>query len=239
MRIRLDEMSHAEAGKFDEVILPTGSIEQHGLHLPLGTDSMLAESFSTELAVRKGIAVCPPLVFGFSGEHSRFPGTIDIGLGAFTDVVERIVSSLLSTFGRVYIINYHGGNSAALEALVKDLGRDDVYLIHFWRAAKDVMDRLTGQDNIGIEHAGEFETSFMLATRPDLVGEGDRGPDSSISIPGGRIFGKTWFSDEITETGAFGGAVLASAEKGRAFIDSCIDSLSEIIDEIRRDSDRG
>ena len=196
----------------------------------------MAETISSRLASEKGIVLCPPLVFGFSGEHSGFPGTIDIGLDAFISVVEEVVSSLLKTFDLVYIINFHGGNSAALEALLKEMGRNDVYLIHFWRAVKDVMSRLSEQSEMGIEHAGEFETSFMLATRPDLVGDGDRGPESSISTLGGRTFGRTWFSDEMTQTGAFGGAGLASAEKGGIFIESGLSALAEIIDEIRKDA---
>jgi len=236
MTIELEEMSHREVGKFDEVIFPTGSTEQHGHHLPLGTDSILALTFSTELARKKDIALCPPLKFGFSGEHAGFPGTIDIGLEGFSAAVRGVVQSLLKTFSRVYIINFHGGNSAALEAIVKELGRDDVYLIHFWRAAAKIMSDLTEQDEIGIEHAGEFETSFMLATRPELVGEGKRGPDASISTPGGRTYGRTWLSDQMTETGAFGGAQLATRDKGRAFIEKCLSSLSEIIDEIRKDA---
>ena len=235
--MRLEEMPYPEIEGFDEVILPMGSIEQHGLHMPLGTDAIIARAVCDELSDRKGIPVCPTLAYGFSGEHSGFPGTIDLGLTAYATAVARIVETLGRSFRTIYIINFHGGNSAALEAVVKDLSRPGVTLVHFWRAARDAMEGMTEQEAIGIEHAGEFETSLMMAIAPELVGEGDRGPKTSISLRGRRVYTKAWHSDELTADGSFGGGGLASGEKGRAFLEACLSKLSEIVDEIREEGD--
>jgi creatinine amidohydrolase len=238
MNYRLEEMTHREVRSWSEAILPTASIEQHGLHMPLGTDTIIAEAVCEKLAGRLDTALCPVLAYGFSGEHMGFSGTVDLGLHAFTAAVERIIASLDASFQRVYVINFHGGNSSALDALLKEMARPNVYLIHYWRAIKDVMESLTDQESIGMEHAGEFETSLMLFLRPDLVGNVDTGPETSISFRGGRIYGRAWRSERITETGAFGGAGLASPEKGRRLLEAGISRLTEIVNDIREDPDR-
>jgi creatinine amidohydrolase len=236
MMARLDEMTYEKAGTFDEVILPLGSVEQHGLHLPLGTDSLIADMVCEGVASELGIALCPTLSFGFSGEHQNFPGTIDLGLSTYMSVVERIIASLERSFDRVYLINFHGGNSSALEALLKELLSPKVHLIHFWRAAQPIMLELTDQKTLAVEHAGEFETSLVLHQRPDLIPEdSDRGPDQSIPLKGGRTYLRGWMSEEMTPTGSFGGARWASAEKGGVFLARSRSRLVEIIDEIRRE----
>ncbi len=234
MRIRLDEMTYDRARSFREIILPVGSTEQHGRHLPLGTDSIIADRVCRELARRKGTALCPVLPFGFSKEHAGFPGTIDLGAEAFMAVVRGIVTSLERTYERVYVVNFHGGNSSALETVTKDMSSPKVRLIHFWRVAKDQMLRMTDQKDLGMEHAGEFETSIMLAAFPELVDhEADRGPPESISIEGDKTCQRAWRAEEITGDGSFGGGRWASAEKGNAFLESVISKLAEIVDGIR------
>lgn len=241
MKFQLDEMTYDQTKKFSEIILPLGSMEQHGHHLPLGTDSLIARAICEDLALKKNMALCPALVFGFSGEHSSFPGTIDLGLQTFTSVVGRIVESLGRSFKHIYLINFHGGNSSALEALVKDMDRPNLHLIHFWRAAHDEIVSMTGQGEFGMEHAGEFETSLILFLRSELVDrEADKGPENSIFLKGGRIYTKAWRSEDLTETGSFGGARWASKEKGKTFFLKCSSRLAEIIDEIRKtDSGKG
>ena len=150
--IRLADMTHAEVGDYKEVILPTGSFEQHGLHMPLGTDTIIADAICGEISSRKGIPVCPTLPYGFSPEHLGFPGTIDVGLDAFVSTVSSLVRSLASSFERVYVVNFHGGNSSALEAIIRELSLPNVTLIHFWRAARAAMEDMKEQDSVGIEH---------------------------------------------------------------------------------------
>jgi len=237
---RLSEMSYKQARSFEEVLLPIGSIEQHGLHLPLGTDSLIAEMVCDELASRKQMVVCPTLALGFSGEHANFPGTVDLGIDVFLALVERTLDCLGRWFKSIYIVNFHGGNSSALEALLKEMLRPNVTLIHFWRAMHDTMLAMTDQRELGMEHAGEFETSLMLFAKPSLVLEAvDKGPETSISIKGGRAYLKGWRSEELTSVGSFGGAQFASAEKGRAFFEASILKLAEIIDEIQAGSSKG
>ncbi len=233
---RLSEMSCEQVGEFEEVIFPVGSTEQHGRHLPLGTDSLIAETVCDEVAARKRMAVCPTLSLPFSPEHANFPGTIDIGMKVFLDLVEGTVACLGRWFKRIYIVNFHGGNSPALEALVREMQRRNVTPIHFWRVMHDTMLAATGQSELGMEHAGEFETSMMLFIGPSLVRPSDNGPRESISIKGGKAYLRGWRSEELTSVGSFGGAAFASEQKGKAFFEASVARLGEIIDEIRASS---
>lgn len=233
--MRLDEITYSQAASYREVIIPIGSVEQHGRALPLGTDSIIADEVGRRLASRKGMLVCPTIFFGFSTEHSSFPGTIDLGLDAFLSLVERVVMSLQRDFELLYLVNFHGGNSAALESLVKKINSRRVHLIHFWRAAGPVMERVTDQGEIGIEHAGEFETSLMQYLRPELVAEEiSDTADRSVSI-GGRTHIRSWHTEEFTEDGSFGGARLASKGKGEVLCSETLDRMEEIIDDIRNE----
>ncbi len=233
--MRLDEMSYEEIKGFSEVLIPIGSIEQHGNHLPLGTDSIIATEICEELARREDTVISPTICFGFSKEHSSYPGTIDLGLDGFLSLIEKTVLSLDVCFDMIYLVNFHGGNSSALESLVKKMDLGNLYLIHFWRAMKEFMESSTEQEDLGIEHGGEFETSIMKFLRPELVKPwADLGPDSSLHIEGGRTYMSAWRSEHFTSVGSFGGAKWASEEKGKRLFESSICSLVEVLDEIRK-----
>jgi len=236
-RGRLEEMTWEEARSIDGVILPMGSMEQHGLHLPLGTDGIIAQHVCQEVGSLKDLPVCPTLFFGFSREHAGFPGTIDLGLNGFLGVAKGLIRSLRGSFSSVMVINFHGGNSSALEALIRGIDTPGVHLLHFWRAARGIMESMTDQGKVAMEHAGEFETSLMLFLRPDLVRKGkDLGPEQSIPLKGGRIYSRAWHSEEMTPTGTFGGGKWATPEKGEEFFRRSCSKISEIIDEIMEGS---
>jgi creatinine amidohydrolase len=142
------------------VLVPIGSIEQHGPHLPLDTDSAIAD------AVARGVAevlpdawVAPPVVYGASGEHQGFPGTVSIGTYVLHQVVVELVRSLRSWADRVVLVNGHGGNLAALRTSVDLLTREGHDVTWVPCATARQIDL----------HAGRTETSLMLHLRPEHV----------------------------------------------------------------------
>jgi creatinine amidohydrolase len=141
------------------LVVPLGSLEQHGPHLPLDTDTRVAVALADGLAAaRTDVAVAPPLAFGASGEHSDFPGTLLINHDVLADVLVELVRSARAAFRGVVLLSGHGGNAEGLARAVARC-RDD---------GDDVLARGVRVDG-GDAHAGRTETSLMLALAPDAV----------------------------------------------------------------------
>ena len=140
------------------VLVPLGSTEQHGPHLPLDVDTVIATAVADELAPLTGASVAPAVPIGASGEHQSFPGTISIGTDALATLVVELGRSLTTWASRVIFVNAHGGNLAGLGAGVKILraeGRDTVWV--------------PCQVPYADPHAGFTETSLMLHLAPERV----------------------------------------------------------------------
>lgn len=138
------------------LVVPLGSVEQHGGHLPLTTDAAVACAVA-EAAVEalEGALLAPGLAYGASGEHEGFPGTVSIGTAALTEVLVELGRSACRWAGRLLLVNAHGGNLDALRAAVPRLrgeGRD----VAWFPCA------VPGGD----AHAGRTETSLMLHVEP-------------------------------------------------------------------------
>lgn len=138
--------------------VPVGSLEQHGPHLPLDTDTRVAVALADALAgARPGIVVAPPVAYGASGEHAGFPGTLSIGTEALTLVLVELGRSA-DAFAGVVFVNGHGGNLDAVRAAVATLTSEG-------RPALDWSPVVPGGD----AHAGRTETSILLALDPSCV----------------------------------------------------------------------
>ena len=138
--------------------VPVGSCEQHGPHLPLATDTLIAEALAKAVAARiAGVVVGPSLTVTASGEHAGFPGTLSIGTAVMTDVVVELGRSAEWAAG-IVLVNGHGGNRDALDAAVTKLTAEGRAVLSWWPTVRN-----------GDAHAGRTETSMMLALRPDLV----------------------------------------------------------------------
>lgn len=141
------------------LVLPVGSMEQHGPHLPLSTDAVLAEAVAARLhAARPQAGLAPVLAFGASGEHREFPGTLSIGTSALQEVVVELVRHASLSWGGVLVVSGHGGNAEALRAAAA-LCRAEGRMLAVTEVGRPGMDA----------HAGRAETSMMLAVAPDLV----------------------------------------------------------------------
>ena len=196
--------------------VPLGSLEQHGPHLPLDTDTRIAEALARGLADRRtGVVVAPAVAYGASGEHAAFPGTLLVGHEPLAALLVELVRSARASFRGVVFVNAHGGNEAALADVVRRCGTegDDVLV---WRAT------VPGGD----AHAGRTETSLMLAVdgdavRPELAEAGCTEPIDAL-LPRLRAEGVR----PVSSNGVLGDPTGASAEEGRALLDALVADLT-------------
>jgi mycofactocin precursor peptide peptidase len=140
------------------VLVPVGSTEQHGPHLPLDTDTVIATAVARELAPLLGGVVAPAVPYGASGEHQSFPGTVSVGTEVLAATLVELGRSLTEWAGRLVFVNGHGGNLLALRRALEVL-RDE------GRAVDAVPCAVAGAD----AHAGRTETSLMLHLDPRRV----------------------------------------------------------------------
>lgn len=145
------------------VLVPVGSVEQHGPHLPLDTDTTIAVAVAQGVAARlqdRGVEVwvAPPVSYGSSGEHQSFSGTSSVGTPALQHYVVELVRSMRTWADRVVLVNAHGGNLTALRAAVNQLVAEGHQVAVVACATEDVD-----------LHAGRTETSLLLHLRPGTV----------------------------------------------------------------------
>ncbi|MBZ5735334.1 mycofactocin biosynthesis peptidyl-dipeptidase MftE [Nocardioides sp. TRM66260-LWL] len=200
------------------LLVPVGSLEQHGPHLPLDTDAVIAQAVAGEVAERlvglggpaderAGVWVAPPVVYGSSGEHQGFPGTVSIGSEVLRVTLLELVRSARTWAARVVVVNGHGGNVHALSAAVEQLrceGHDAE-----WHPCRT--------EEVDL-HAGRTETSLMLHLQPwrvrlHLAEPGDLRPLPQI-LPLMVASGVR----AVSENGVLGDPTGASAAEGRAVL---------------------
>ncbi|NEB00909.1 mycofactocin biosynthesis peptidyl-dipeptidase MftE [Streptomyces sp. SID13726] len=196
------------------VLVPVGSTEQHGPHLPLDTDSVIARAVAdrTARALSSGpVSVAPTLPYGASGEHAHFPGTVSIGHEALHTVLVELVRSLSLWAGRVVFVNGHGGNTATLGTAVAQLRTEGHEVA--WTGCG-----VPGGD----AHAGRTETSLMLhlapeAVRLDAAVAGDARPIAAL-MPDLVAHGVR----AVSPSGVLGDPTGASAEEGHRLLDRMV-----------------
>lgn len=213
-------------------VLPVGSVERHGNHLPLGTDYIIPEYLARRVAeaLGEGAVVMPTVHYGVSTSLAHLPGTIDVGYVAFMAYVEAVLrEAARNGFRAVLIINGHGGNTRALHIVAKRVAFDTgvkVGVVDWWRdVAQEVRERLFTAPG----HAGEDETAAVLAVRPELVdiGSAEGGPSYS------RVRVRFYDRDETRELfakGVTGDPRRADAGRGREFLDAVV---KEIVEGVR------
>jgi creatinine amidohydrolase len=216
------------------LILPIGATEQHGPHLPTMTDNRIVHAVAVAaarlIADRQPVVVAPVIPFGLSEHHVSLGGTLTLDLATLHGLLRCLFGSAIRQgFKRLFILNGHGGNAAALEAVVGELTiehRLPIATAAYWRIAeRSISCILERQD--GVLHACEAETSLMLALEPDLVPaqpaadcRGDLVPGAA-AIPGLNQAVYRWRQlGSRAATGVIGEAHAASAEKGRRLLDA-------------------
>jgi len=211
--MKLNEMTWEEVKGRETAVIPVGSIEQHGPHLPLETDSLIAEAVSRKIASKINAVVVPSVRYGVSIEHMDFPGTISLSKEIFAGKISDICSSLLKHgFKKIILVNGHGGNSKTLEALKL---RNVKYV--------DIIKQIKGYD-----HAGEIETSLMFFLYPEKVRTG-RIKKQEFKFPGKG----EWRTIEHSKSGVLGDPTKATAEKGQKYFEQIVSGLlNELKNEV-------
>ncbi len=222
--------------RFDTAIIPLGSLEQHGSHLPFSTDTIIVDHISKIISQKINVFLIPPIYFGVSFEHEPF-FNISINHDILLNFISDICVSLFKQgINRIYVINGHHGNIGILQyigqhlSIQRSIKEKFFYFINYWQLLDSTFD-----------HAGEVETSLMLFIRPDLVKMDllkkglelsdnknvklmKSGMNMSINNPGGFI--------KFTKNGIWGNPFNSSPEDGKNMTSNIIEKIICLISDI-------
>jgi creatinine amidohydrolase len=232
------------------VVLPLGSMEQHGRHLPLLTDTIICQEIvgRAEAALGDEALFLPAVWVGVSEHHRGFPGTVSVQQRTYVRLLSDMMESLIGGgFRRIVLLNAHGGNdlpgrTAVYETQMRHGERRDLWLVFatWYTLAAPQIAALSALQQKWVTHSCELETSAILRLRPELVDmEAARGaaiefesafyrPDSGrasrVSIV--RPF------EHVSKTGAYGHPELATSEKGEAILAAAVGELVAFLREV-------
>jgi mycofactocin precursor peptide peptidase len=202
------------------LLLPLGSCEQHGPHLPLDTDTQIAQHLCAQAAQQDNrILIAPSLSITASGEHAGFPGTLSIGTDALTQVLIEIVRSADWCNGVVFV-NGHGGNTDAVNAAVRTLKSEQRNVAAWWPRIEH-----------GDAHAGASETSMMLALHPEQVNmaKAEAGATQPLSQLETQL--RSGGVRAVSANGVLGDPTTATSEHGLSLLSQLTHDLVTFINE--------
>ncbi|WP_122088150.1 creatininase family protein [Halalkalicoccus subterraneus] len=216
-------------------LVPLGSTEQHGPHLPEGTDHIIAESLARTAATRSGFLCTPTINIGVSPHHRQFHGTMWVDAPVFRDYVENLVSNLTyHGIDRVVFVNAHGGNVAHLREVGRRLhDREEAYAIE-WMWDESIPTLVSDLFEQNGPHGGPKETAMIQHLAGELVREdrleeayegGARFPTDGSHQNGARVF---YDCIDNSENGVFGDQRDATAEKGQRLFEAATEQLVEL-----------
>ncbi len=207
------------------VLIPTGSIEQHGPHLPLVTDTRLVTAVAEAVERRTELLLTPTLWLGCSAHHLGFAGSLTASFPGYGMALESVVRSLVPHgFRRFYVLNGHGGNDSPNDVALRTLKAEFPNLVlggsgYYAFVEEAVRTGMTGPQK-ELRHADEAEASLMLHVAPELVRLEDAHDDGLVPEP--EVRGIVEPFDALTERGAFGYPSHATAEKGAAIFEAAV-----------------
>ncbi len=234
------------------VVLPLGAIEQHGPHLPVGTDTHIitALSLALEGELSEDVVVCPSLPFGSSHHHLDFGGTISISSTLYTTLIVELIQSLLQCgFQKIVLLNGHGGNITPVKQALSVLSNHtentypaNIVLATYWEVAGKPFAGAPPMESPALSHACEYETSLILHLYPGQVQreyiKRSQRPPSNGYIP--------WEDDEpyrgicmvkstayISDNGASGEPQLGTKEKGEHLFKEALQALVNFVSEFK------
>ncbi len=237
--------------KSNMILIPIGSIENEGKHLPLGLDTHVSMYLCEAISRKTGCMVGPCLPLGYSKWFMDFPGTISLENNTLTTLIREYCECLYQHGFRNFIfINPHMGNGNAIADIGRDFRRKNclVSMIDIWRTFEKIAKGIKLTEKSDLSHAGEIGTSIALALYPEYV-EMQHAQKTETSSPLSsniKHINTVGFSDfkgnniwtylqanEVTETGSIGNPVIASKEKGKILLEKMVVFLEEVIKELR------
>ena len=246
--VLLEELSWKDVEEYLEsqnlIVVPVGSIEQQGPHLPLGTDSILSQYIAEKAAAECQVLVAPMIKYGISHNHIDFPGTITVQPETLIQLIVDMCRCLsYHGFKKIILTNYHGVNSATIDVAIIKLKNDlqdtiigQAYPGGLPEECEDVLeDKIRG-------HADEGETSKVLVVAPDLVRMDRAKKEYPVSTSGlisfdiSEVLSQTTSygfprTKSVTKSGVFGAAELGTPEKGKKLLEP---EIKQLVKEIER-----
>lgn len=244
-----DEIREIAESPKSLAIIPLGSIEQHGPHLPTSTDTILANGVAqlgADVSTLENLLITPPVWAGISPQHMGFGGTITVSAECMQRLLCEITDAVLDNgFDGVLYMNGHGGNAPIVSNTVYTVGPrypdTEVLGLTYWNLAKSFIDEIRESDTGGFLHGGELETSLMLHLRPDLVDKGsftknyydDRDYDAAkVDLMEAAPLSVYRPVQANSESGVGGDPRLATSKKGRRIYERLGVEMAKLFHEI-------
>ncbi len=205
------------------LLVPLGSCEQHGPHLPFDTDTRIAVAVASRVAdCGTAVHLAPALAYGSSGEHQSFPGTLSMGTDALIHVLGELGRSAFpeskaSPHVALVFVNGHGGNTAAVRAATEQLRAEGRPVYAWWPSF-----------GWGDAHAGITETSLLLSIAPDVVGD-ERPVGATMPLAELLVAMREGGVAAVSANGVLGDATDASAELGARLLDAMAADLDALV----------
>lgn len=250
----MEEMNWEE---FDEMkkeiktgLFPLGSVEQEGPHLPLGLDTIVAREIAIRVAQKLPVFVLPALSIGYSRWHGGFPGTLNVGISTFTQMLREICGDLVEQgVNRLVFISPHLGNETPILEVANELRKKSlarIAMFNLWGICSEMSKDIKGLVETKFSHAGEIMTSVMLFLHPEFVDmqkarkDSLKSPMPNITQEGSwRALFRNWhinlycLSSELTKSGQYGDATHATREKGEFIVHQLVDYITEFVREFQ------
>ena len=254
-KVEIEKMSWTEVEGLDKdgtvVLIPIGTVEQHGPAGLVGSDYVVAHRFSVQVAAASdGVVVAPPICYGLSHSFKHFPGTLTIRPSTFEALVLDVCEALLSHgFKKLILVNSHGGNEASCDNVAREiLDRHHISLglIYPWRLSMHLARDLYENPGKAFGHGAEPTISVMMHLFPGQVDEskvaaGTAKPTSAAlkTLSASRVeykgfpLGLYRYGEEVNDIGASADPTGASAEKGKIVFDRMVQYGIRAVAELR------
>lgn len=223
------------------VIVPTGSVEQHGPHCPMDVDIVGPFYMAVQTALNVSdfpVIVAPPIWSGFTHYNKGFPGTISLRIETYLNLVGDVCRSIYDNgFQRMVLINGHGGNDAPNIVVRNTLSEENIFVVAFswWRTVEPEMALWSEADNGSVGHGGEWETSVQLFLREHLIAKERINADIFPNSFSPELQNFAQFAERRRDTrdvtGTMGNALVASAEKGERVFNLVVKRLEQLVRE--------